>query len=116
MYQTIREQLVRVLDEAAQGNEDGCATMEHPADESRWVQLTIEFVNCSWPFTESPENLDSLTLPNCVTFSDFEPGVYATFEHDGESIEEIVSFVEDYFQSVLDLPANQQLKARFETL
>ena len=116
----VRKSLDEAIDHAVEGDRHHCVTLEARGDDSRWVQLTWDYVNVSYPSDEEPsvllENM-GIRLPKGITLERWERNKFATFEHPADPVEEIVRFVELYFEKVLGIvPSPFTIKVTSQSL
>jgi hypothetical protein len=88
-----------------------CAEMAHEKNESVWVQVTAEYINMAYPFTDDPtDRLEATAVEGreTLTLDHWEAGVYATFTYEGSaSSHDVAVLVDRLFVGVLGLPSSE---------
>ena len=98
-------------DAAAGGNPGLFVTLEATGDADKWVQLTWDVINASYPHQDEPAarlKRHDLSLPHLVEVSDWVPGQYGTFAHGAEPLAPLVQFVERYLREVLEVEPDER--------
>jgi hypothetical protein len=102
------------VDATAKPNEIEFITLSSEKNADHWLQLSCDNINTNYPLMEDLQvalNRLSIELPPNVKVSDFDIGVYATFEYavTGAELEldMLVRFVSLYLQKVLHMPLSE---------
>ena len=97
--------------EVLQGAEEGgsfCATYELEEAENVWIQVTVSEINMAYPFTDDPMArivAAGVRGHERLTLSSWEPGVFATFDHDATASSlKTAELVDQLFLHVLRVP------------
>ncbi len=118
--QYIQRLLEHVIDAAARGNTDLCIHLESKSTPDRWVQLTFDSINATYPFADEPlAKARALELPQyrSLEVMDWKPNVYATFEHGTDELEQVAAFVAEYMQKILGVnPAEPDVRVEEQQL
>jgi hypothetical protein len=102
----VLEQAFRDAIAAAAAGDDSFVTLESVRDPNLWVQITADSINAFYPrATEPPATLAALSivLPDGVALISWEADMFATFEHRGEPLPDLVRFVEQYLSRILGI-------------
>jgi hypothetical protein len=103
---TIADYLDLAINEAANGDPDFRITLQKPNETLRWLQISWDSMNFSYPSHEDPVvamTRVGIRPPALVELTDWQPGKYATFEHGADSLEAIASFVEQFVSRVVGI-------------
>ena len=109
----------RAIDQACEmGEIDFCITIEAKSDGMRWMQITGLKLNLAYPFRDEPlarlRGL-SVSLPEQLELSEWEPGISVTFDHAAEA-ESLGVFAGLYMQKVLGVADSEELFTTTEEL
>jgi hypothetical protein len=89
---------------AEEGNTFFCGTFEDRPVGKKWIQITWDTINTSYPSVEDPvvrlREL-GLDLPRYVEVVGWEAGKYVTFSHGADDLPALSSFVTEYAQKIL---------------
>lgn len=106
----IEECFKLVIDSASQGDRDSAIVIEDSCDPEKWVQISWDYINAAYPFTDFPITRFtslSIDLPNSLELSDWSAERYVTFQHGAEPLGELAHFVEQYFSKILNSQPGQ---------
>ncbi len=115
---SFEEAFEKVLAEAADGNTSLCVTFENEADDSKWIQMTWDSINASYPNREDPLKLlrgFGLSVPRYVEVIGWEAEKYVTFSHGADDLPALSAFVVQYVTRILGV-APDLLNRREELL
>jgi len=116
----IERWLDRVAEEARAGDKEYCVLLESVAFPDRWVQLTWQFVNADYPYTDEPmARLKAAGVPLFpqIELESWESEKYATFKRPPEPRQEIAEFVSKYMEIILGISsAEDALRVEEEQL
>lgn len=96
--------LDKVIEERAASELDLCITVEVEGDPDAWIEVTWDLLNMSYPLAGPPaESLPAagLAIPEYLEVAIWDEGVFVTFEHPGEPVAGISSFLAAYFETIL---------------
>ena len=95
---------------AGKGEEDFFVTLESRQDADKWIQITGHAINAAYPLKNDPAaelTRRGFTFPRSVGLASWEAGTFATFEHRGEPLSELVAFVERYSREILGVEPSE---------
>ena len=100
-----------VYEETVKAGEFGyCVNLESIKNPNHWVQVTGQYVNCSYPYFEEPtERLKALgiLIPETLDIHEWEANLCLTLAHYGEEEPEVVEFLRQYTSAVFGLPEQE---------
>jgi hypothetical protein len=89
---------------AENGNADFFVTLEARGNADKWIQLTWSSINAAYPLRVDPDQelrRRGIAYPEGVGLVSWEADKFATFEHGGEPLAELVTFAERYAREIL---------------
>ena len=107
------EALALTVSAKATNNTELCVTFSDPAaPEERWIQVTWNQFNASYPHRDPPAQ--RFSLPDSIKAIAWEPGLYATFSHSGGM--DAVVFLAGYTEHTLGSPLDDRWSREVITL
>ena len=100
--------------EALAGGPDTCVTFSLAGKPDSWVQFVDLVANAAYPLVEEPSGL--ITRLGFGMLESWEPGKYLTVSLAAGDARAIAKWIDQYFEQVLNAPAEYSLDVRIEEL